>query len=242
MMKNIGRFTLIAVVTILFMMKNIRSEESKIKGSPVFGKIEENCLIYDSINGKAINVIEKGNVVEIIKDRSESWYYVRFKNSMGWIKGKYLLIDEEAEVNEQMLTNTEIQDFAKEYFKSDTDFFVWVDIDRQRVYVLRNCGGWQPEKTIICATGKNKTPTIRGFFKISDRGEWFYSERLNSGAKYWVRFNDSYLFHSVAMNEKGEITDNVLGKKRSSGCVRMSVDDAKWFYNTIPAGTGVFVF
>ena len=59
---------------------------------------------------------------------------------------------------------------------------------------------------------------------------------------YWSRFNGSYLFHSVAMDKDKNITDNILGKRRSSGCVRMSVDDAKWFFENIEAGTKVWIY
>ncbi|MBR1444345.1 MAG: L,D-transpeptidase family protein [Firmicutes bacterium] len=35
------------------------------------------------------------------------------------------------------------------------------------------------------------------------------------------------------MDINGNVTDGIVGEKRSSGCVRMKVDDAKWFFDNI---------
>lgn len=240
--KRLGKLLFFSIICVFLIMKNIRGQQGNIKASAVYGRVMGATVVYDKIDGTQTDVIEKNSVVEILKDRSERWYYVGYSNKKGWIRSCNLYIEPDPKTNACRLTTKEIESFSDEYFKSNTDYCVWVDIDRQRVYVLKNNNGWCLERTIICATGKNKTPTVRGFFKIGDRGKWFYSERLNSGAKYWVRFSDSYLFHSVAMNKQGEIIDPVLGQRRSSGCVRMGVEDAEWFYNNIPVDTTVFVF
>ena len=38
------------------------------------------------------------------------------------------------------------------------------------------------------------------------------------------------------------ITDGRLGINASHGCVRLSIENAKWIYNTIPSGTKVIVY
>ena len=54
------------------------------------------------------------------------------------------------------------------------------------------------------------------------------------------------LFHSVLYNEKGgavtQSSVNNLGRKASHGCVRLSVEDAKWIYNNCPVNTKVVVY
>lgn len=240
--KRLIRLMLVSIIWVFLIMKSIRSEQSNIKGSPTYGKITATTVVYNKIMGAEIDVIEKNTAVEILKDKSEKWYYIGYSAKRGWIKKEYLHIPDDPQPNNCQLGDEEIEAFSDKYLKSDTNYCIWVDIDRQRVYVLKNINGWHLEKRIICSTGRNKTPTTRGFYKIGDRGTWFYSQRLNSGAKYWVRFNDSYLFHSVAMDKEGKITDGVLGQRRSSGCVRMSVESAKWFYDNIPVGTTVFIY
>ena len=43
------------------------------------------------------------------------------------------------------------------------------------------------------------------------------------------------------MDKEGHVTDPVLGEKRSSGCVRTSLEDAEYIYNTTEKGTAVFI-
>lgn len=221
------------------------AEDREVKPSPVFGYVADGCFVYDKMEGKTVDLLCDNTRVEIIKDVGTKWYYVRYGSSLGWVKGSSLDIPPEEPVNRDYLDADIIEDYANRHFPLEGEAplqYVWVDIDRQRVYVLEDMEGeWKLKKTIICSTGKNESPTIRGNFVIQDRGEWFYSQRLGSGAMYWVRFNGSYLFHSVAMNEDKQITDNTLGRKSSNGCVRMSVEDAKWFYDNVREGSGVWI-
>jgi lipoprotein-anchoring transpeptidase ErfK/SrfK len=128
-------------------------------------------------------------------------------------------------------------------FKSNSAYFIWVDIYRQLTYVFTGSQGkWKLSKTISCSTGKNEYPTTRGLFSVSQRGKSFFNPRYGSGAKNWVRFNNDYLFHSIAFDAKGNVKDATLGKRASTGCVRMSVDDSSWIYSYIPNGTAVWVY
>lgn len=240
-------FGLIIVFSALFFIKrevaDANTIPSVIRPSAVFATVPNGAVLYDNIEGNAVNLIMSGSKVEVLKDRGGKWYYIRYKNRLGWVKAVSLNIPPDRSTNTAMLSDNVIIDYANKAFVSKTKHFVWVDIDRQTIYVLNGeKGNWNIEKRIICATGRNETPTLRGVFEIQDRGEWFYSERLKSGAMYWVRFDGSYLFHSVAMDKNKEITDGVLGKRRSSGCVRMSVKEAKWFFENIESGTRVWVY
>lgn len=217
----------------------------KIIASPVYARIRYNGALYaDEEMKKPVDYLAAGDRVELLKDRAREVYYIKHNSRLGWTEGDILDIPPDAPTLKDSLTREEIEDYAlRMRFKSDTDFFVWVDIARQRVYVLKydQKRALRLEKSLLCATGTNKSPTTRGYFVISDRGESFYNSRLASGAKYWVRFNGSYLFHSIALNEDGSVKDDVLGVRRSDGCVRMSMEDIRWFYDNIPEGTAVRV-
>ncbi len=126
---------------------------------------------------------------------------------------------------------------------------VWlrVSIPRQRVYLMR---GATVLYTMTASTGLDSPPddaTPRGTFFIQhERGAWFYSASEKEGARYWVSWKNhgEYLFHTVPMDRQGRIIPweaEKLGSKASHGCIRLSVPDAKWLYETIPFGTRVVI-
>lgn len=128
-------------------------------------------------------------------------------------------------------------------------YFVEVDISEQKVYVFKD---GSEVRTMVCSTGipgSKDTETPTGRFKINEsgkkRGEWFFSKQYKEGAKYWVGFiGGEFLFHSVPMDENQNIIEEEakkLGQPASHGCIRMSVDDAYWFYKTIPSGTDLLI-
>jgi len=127
--------------------------------------------------------------------------------------------------------------------EDDPDWTVLVEIDRQRVYI------WEDRelvRTMVCSTGTRDKPTPTGEFRIENRGEWFYSRKYQQGGKWWVSFlnRGEYLFHSLPMDAQGNLLEEEaekLGQPASHGCVRLSVDDAHWFYDHIPADTPVVI-
>lgn len=203
-----------------------------VKPSVVYGKIKWN-----------VGAFKKGEVVEIVEDRGNGkTYRVRLYNRVGWISGNAVHIDpKDYSTNPHRMTNEEFELFINNSdFSSKTKYFVWVDLDRQLTHVLMGSKGqWKIVKTIICSTGKNITSTKRGTFTIKERGREFGTAVRG---RNWVRYDGSYLFHSVPVNPSGKIIDNTLGARASDGCVRMSMEDSKWFYDTIPRGTTVRIY
>ena len=119
-----------------------------------------------------------------------------------------------------------------------------VSVKKQTLSILSG------DKTIFrtpVSTGKEGSETPVGDFVIEpERGDFFYNAGSGEGAYYWVSFKDHgiYLFHSVPTDEEGNVIDweaDLLGKPASHGCVRMSMDSAKWFYQNIPEGTPVHI-
>jgi len=122
-------------------------------------------------------------------------------------------------------------------------FLVKVAISDQKVYVYKNN---IEIRRMDCSSGLEGTDSdtpidsykINGYY-----GQSFYSSKYGEGARYWVGFIGSqYLFHSVPTGEDGEIIAveaDMIGKRASHGCIRLSVDDSFWFYETIPEGADV---
>ncbi|NLJ80434.1 MAG: L,D-transpeptidase family protein [Firmicutes bacterium] len=218
----------------------------KIKASVVFAEILADTPVYDgyAASKSQIDRFFKGEKVEIIRDRNFEWYQVRnAEGRQGWIAANDLFIPEDPETNREWLPNTALEAFVNsKEFKSRTDQLVWVDLDRQLTHVfVAKSGEWKIKRSMPSSTGKNVSPTLRGLHEISERGDWFFTERLARGAKYWVKFSGPYLFHSLPMDKQGNITDYTLLERRSSGCIRLSMEDSIWFYSFIKRGTAVFV-
>ena len=207
--------------------KVVNPFKNLVYSSSVKAVLREDAVIRDQNEGNSqvVDTVSSGEIVTIQEDRG--------------------YIPQNEPTNTNQLTKEQIEGYVRwRQLNSKTDTLIWVDIDRQLTYVLKrdeDTEFWLLERTILCSTGENKSPTKTGIYKIKDRGEWFYSDYFNSGAMYWVRYCGSYLFHSVAMDKDKNITDDTLGKKSSAGCIRMSVEDSKWFYENSPDGSTVFV-
>lgn len=115
-------------------------------------------------------------------------------------------------------------------------YWIDVDISEQQVNVMQ---GEEVLWTMTASTGVEGKETPLGDFQIQNRGEWFFNEKYQQGAKYWVSFKDwgIYLFHSLAMDKDQNVIPEEaekLGTRASHGCIRLAIDDAKWIYDNIP--------
>lgn len=120
----------------------------------------------------------------------------------------------------------------------------------QKVYVYQWADGGYTRliKTMVCSTGLPATPTPKGVFRSEGPvARWCYFPQFDCWAQYAFRIDGSILFHSVlysSANEKSlrQSSVNNLGRRASHGCVRLSVEDAKWIYENCVTGTGVIVY
>ena len=213
---------------------------------PVYAAARAEDFCYTDRRGAVrAGRLTPGERLEIIMDRGERWYFVRRDNdAFVWVKAESIDIPPDEPADTDALSEEYLEYYVRENgFDSQTDRLVFTEIFRQTTHVFRRADGvWRLERSLRCVTGKNSSPTTRGRFTITDRGSAFYSERLGSGARYWVRFNGTYLFHSVTLDRDGGVIDPAIGNRRtSSGCVRFSMNDALWFYDNVPDGTAVYV-
>lgn len=118
---------------------------------------------------------------------------------------------------------------------------VFVSLDKQKVYIFKNN---QLIKTLICSTGIEGSDTPKGTYTIEDRAPFFFSQKFQEGGLYWVRFMGDYLFHSVPTDANGNVIPQEatkLGVKASHGCIRLSVEDARWFYENVSSGAELII-
>ena len=125
-----------------------------------------------------------------------------------------------------------------------------VSVADQRVYVYGlddNSEYNDLVKTMKCSTGRKGTPTPTGTFTntTGPGARWHYFQKFDCWAQYAYYIQGDIMFHSVLYGSReGRVTRssvNNLGRRASHGCVRLSVEDAKWIWEHCPRNTTVVV-
>lgn len=121
---------------------------------------------------------------------------------------------------------------------------VWIEANLRLPQTVTVYRGKQILRVMRASGGKSRTPTPRGTFRVYGRGYAFYSYKFREGAYYWLRFNGPFLLHSVPFGADYRLkTEEIakLGQPASHGCIRLSLEDAKWLYQHIPNQTPVII-
>ncbi len=126
---------------------------------------------------------------------------------------------------------------------AEDELWIEVSVGEQAVRVYR---GNELVRAMKASTGRPATPTPLGSFRLIGRGEWFYNPKYRAGGFWWVSFVPSgeYLFHSIPADGERRLLPEearLLGQPASRGCVRLSLEDARWLYENAPAGTRVLI-
>ena len=112
------------------------------------------------------------------------------------------------------------------------------------IYKLNAKGKYKPVKAMVCSTGY---ATKEGSFTLGEKIRWHVLDGPCYG-QYCTRIYGSVLFHSVwysGQNDPSTLSIysyNKLGTTASHGCVRLTVEDAKWIYDNVPSGTRVVIY
>lgn len=190
-----------------------------------------------------VSGLKKGDLVEIIRDKDSGKKYNVTKNGKTyWIASWYLSIPSDPPTNKEQMTKEDIELYvSSKDLPSDTSYLIWVDVNRQLLHTfLGENGNWNLIKTVSCATGRNRTPTVRGVYKVYASGKRAYVKG-DCWVKNYIRFHDVYMIHSNPVNGRGRITDYTMGRRVSNGCVRTNMSDSEWLVYYIPVSTTVYV-
>lgn len=127
--------------------------------------------------------------------------------------------------------------------ESATSYLINVSLENQKTYIYTGKpDNWKLIRTCPCSTGINSEDTPSGSFTTKEKGDWFFSDKYEQGGKYWTQITGDILFHSVPFSkDKTRVLDYTMNKPSSHGCIRLSIDDAKWIYTNIPKGSKVIV-
>ncbi|OPJ55200.1 L,D-transpeptidase [Clostridium oryzae] len=184
---------------------------------------------YLNIDNKELHRIIKQNNIFLNSDKKIEVKQTKNKNEKAVMANKYVFPKEE----------------PVRAVPSNHKYLVKVKINQQKVDVYED---EYKIRTMKCSTGLSgeNSSTPLGHFKINGYyGQYFYSSKYNEGARYWVGFiNGKYLFHSIPTEQDGDVIASEakkIGNRASHGCVRLSIKDAYWFYETIPQGSEVII-
>ena len=128
-------------------------------------------------------------------------------------------------------------------------FSLEVDVNNQLIKIYERDENGEYTKFVRamwCSTGTKSFPSELGTFTLTQRrARWAEFPTWGGGkAQYWVRITPEIAFHSVIYNANDNKAVNMksvnaLGKRASHGCIRLTLQDAKWMY--LNAGEGVQV-
>ena len=138
--------------------------------------------------------------------------------------------------------------FTTEARSNPFPYRVEVSIDSQTVsvYALNDKGQYDLQKTFTCSTGLHDS-TPRGVFLDGHPvNRWHHFEKFNWWAQYSFEVTGDIMFHSVIYSSDNENSLRsgslyALGNPASHGCIRLTVEDAKWLYEHCKRGTVAIV-
>lgn len=207
----------------------------------------------------------KNYLLESVDELVANKYYTKALNILSNYDSKLLSKDEITEIENKIssvkLFREEYQGDDSEYtsnailqeitpnninglsISSKTSYLVYLSLEKQMTYVYEGSNNnWNIVKEFNSSTGIEGKETPKGIFAVTNRGDWFYSEEFQQGAKYWVQFMGDYLFHSLPFDEnQNNVLDYTLGTPSSHGCIRLAIEDAKWLYDNISNNTKIII-
>ena len=139
----------------------------------------------------------------------------------------------------------------EEVLKSNTLYYIRVNNEQNVVNIFKKGEDGKhniPYKVMLCSTG-TFTPTCNKYpkkaYKITGSKYRWATLQQSVYGQYATQITGNILFHSVPYSKYGNAGSleyweyDKLGTKASLGCIRLRVEDAKWIYDNIVAGTVV---
>lgn len=151
------------------------------------------------------------------------------------------------EVSESLHTDTSItedNENQENYPTGISKYYIKVNLKTQTVniYEKDQLNRYSiPVKTMLCSTGEY-TPKS-GTYKITTYKQEWLGLQGNVYGQYCTQIVGNILFHSVPYLEKYNPASleyweyDKLGQDVSLGCIRLTVENAKWIYDNCDTGT-----
>lgn len=164
------------------------------------------------------------------------------------VSSESALISEEEEPTSEELSSEEREKVTLEY-----PYFIEIDKGAQIVTIFTTNEEGKYEKIvreIPISSGVVNGKLPDGYYKSKDtkhRWQTMFSLGDPIYCQYTTRITGNFLFHSLPYRRNGDPASlnasayNKLGTPASGGCIRMTVENAKWIYDNIEPGTTIHV-
>lgn len=128
-------------------------------------------------------------------------------------------------------------------YESDTDYLIWVNLERQRVNTfVGSKGNWELVRVSTCSSGANTTPTPTGVMKYLARDSGWYHGTYYVKPVLYLNMERGIAFHSILFNPNGTVQDGTQGRPASHGCIRMPLYEVNWLASYVPIGSTVVIY
>ena len=111
---------------------------------------------------------------------------------------------------------------------------IMVSISKSRIYAYEN---GQLLRSTLVSTGLPATPTVTGNFTVERK----YLSQTMSGIDYYLPNVEWIMYFYSGYAIHGTYWHNNFGQPMSHGCVNLTNEEAKWYYDFAPVGTPVTV-
>ncbi len=201
---------------------------------------------YGVINGKVnwnyTGLLEYKGKGYYVKNGKVDWSYTGKATLYGSGNKEYSVKNGVANVREM--------DALAQKFSSETSYLLMIDRSAHRMGIYTgSAGNWTCYAYWECVVGAAETPTLQPNeeFEIGDRGLYFDTWTATQDARcwYWTQIWGKCYIHSQIYDRSSTpvtILDDTMDASASHGCVRLTLDRAKWIYDNIPSGTKVYVY
>lgn len=203
----------------------------------------QNNNLQNSIKQDIAHKNDENDVIKVIIDEQQKNNENKNEHEGGNVYNQNNNSVENPETNEN---NNSVDNLANENNAKKDKNTYYIKINNKEnvvtIYKKDSKGKYtEPVKAMLCSIG-DATPTS-GVFRTSDMYTW----RLLQGnvyGQYAVRITGHILFHSVPYKKQSKSSlewweYDKLGTDASLGCIRLTVEDAKWIYDNCPKGTQV---
>ncbi len=112
----------------------------------------------------------------------------------------------------------------------------WIEIDLSDQHLFAWSGKNQTFTAVI-STGKAKTPTYSGVYKIQRK----YPQDRMRGADYDVPDVPNVLYFDRGYAIHGAYWHNNFGRPMSHGCINLPLSNAEWLFDWAKIGTPVII-
>ena len=149
---------------------------------------------------------------------------------------------------ELMYSTTSAENYVNDKgFKSKTNYLIWTSLYTQHTYIFKGSKGhWNciRDFEVGSGTARAASPSGEDKYLISGRGTERspgkkYARSGHGRRYYWSPYSSWNSYHSVKLAKDGSPLQT-LGFPASKGCIRCTLDDAKFVFG-LPRGTRVVV-